>query len=118
MLKCSISWISRNGLRTGLSSTRANLAQSGTSNFGTTYYHSFSTVIDSGQGISSFTINVKDGSKSIEYVNGGGGYPIQDTVVWMPADSSITSTGVSLSAAVGVSPPNNLRSLIFSSHVS
>jgi hypothetical protein len=94
----SVSWGSRNGVI--CASTKAALVETGTGSFGATYYHDFSASIDPKKGISSFNITVSDGSKTVNYVNGGSGYPIQDSVVWMPAETSVLSTGVSVSAAV------------------
>lgn len=68
--------------------------------FGDTYYHSFSAAIDAAVGISAFTIAVVDGSTSTGYDNGGSGYPVEDSVIWLPADSSVSSSSVAISAAV------------------
>lgn len=46
-------------------------------------------------GISSFTIAVTPkGGKTTTYTNGGNGYPLQDTVIFVPSQSSVSDSGV------------------------
>lgn len=92
-------WTPRIGSSTG-GSVSATLSQYGTSIFGTTYYHRFATPIDPETGLSGFTISVEDGTKKTTYTNGGGGYLVQDSVVYLPAESKVSSTAVFVSAAV------------------
>jgi len=107
----TISWSSRSEPLPNYGSTEAVLVETGSGMFGPTYYHSFSTPIDPATGISSFAITVTDGSTVVHYENGGSGYPISDTVISMP--STVSSTGLSLSAAVLTSIlPTNVTAVL------
>jgi len=110
----TVSWTPRTGSTSGSASTQASLTENGTSNFGTTYYHSFNASIDPTTGISSFVITVKDGTKTTVYTNGGGGYRVQDTVMWVPAQSSTSQNSVFVRAAVLKSLNSKSVSAVFS----
>jgi hypothetical protein len=69
--------------------------------FGKTYYHRFSTSINASDGISSFVIEVHDGSKSNVFTNGAHGYPMQDIAFILPSETGVDDVGnVFVGAAV------------------
>lgn len=94
----SILWTSRVGTISG--SVSATLSEYGTSTFGNTYYHRFTTLVDPEVGISSFVLYVQEGATEITYDNGGSGYAVQDSVLYSPAESNVTSDGLIVTAAV------------------
>lgn len=69
------------------------------------YYHSFSTSVPI-TGISAFTISVtpKGARTATTYTNGGNGYPMQDTAIFLRSKSSVSDSGVAtISVAVSCS---------------
>jgi len=100
--KVVIDWTDNLGITLGsLYSVTAKYSSSGTSNFGTTYYFAFSANVPV-SGISSFTISVtpSGSNKATTYTNGGKGYPMQDTVIWLSSKSSVKSNEASITVAV------------------
>ncbi|KAF8320733.1 heme peroxidase [Clavulina sp. PMI_390] len=72
----------------------------GASNYGTTYYFAFSKTFTVA-GVSGFTIAVTSGKTTTTYTNGGGGYPLQSTAIYLANKASISSSQVAtISVAV------------------
>jgi hypothetical protein len=54
-----------------------------------TYYYTFSASVPK-TGVSTFGVVITDGGKTTTYLNGGQGFPVVDTVQWLPAMSNFT----------------------------
>ncbi|KAJ7446580.1 heme peroxidase [Mycena latifolia] len=105
LLSTKISWLSRNGSSSPAFVTGATVApaQTGTSMFGTTFYHFFNTPIDPAGGISAFCITVLRGAHAQTFSNGGAGYPVQDAAVFLPQETTGAPEGtLTVYAVVGV----------------
>lgn len=77
--------------------------------YSSSYYHSFSTSVPI-TGISSFTISVTPkGGRTTTYTNGGNGYPMQDTAIFLRSQSSVSDSGVA-TISVAVCPLFDLSS--------
>src|ERR1700761_6976305 len=67
-------------------------------------FYLFSATIPVSRGISSFTVQISDGSASTNATNGGAGFPVQDSVIFQESRSCATfGGGASLVAAVSSS---------------
>ncbi|KAJ7022456.1 hypothetical protein C8F04DRAFT_1272567 [Mycena alexandri] len=102
--RCSVLDLPRRILLTRFQYAGHRGGERNSSMFGETFYHFFSTSIDSTKGISSFNITIlRGGSASQIFSNGGVGYPIEDVALFLPHETLIASDGsISMSAAARI----------------
>ena len=62
----------------------------GSSLYGDTFYHLFSKVVDSSNGISSYTVTVYE-SSSTRYPSAEETFAFQDVVTWLPGFSNVSA---------------------------
>jgi hypothetical protein len=74
-----------------IQTTKATQTTSGSSLYldASTYYYTFSAPVTK-MGVSVFSVLITDGGKTTTYLNGGQGFPVVDTVQWLPAMSNFT----------------------------